>query len=128
MYNPPPGPQGGMPYPDLQPQDDNDKLMAALSYVVVVLMSIVILATDMKNKPFLKYHAYQSLVFGIAIWILPTVLSFVVIGLCLMPFAFIAQLYYAYLAYTKGIFTIPLITDLTAKLFKDFPVQQGGTL
>ena len=130
MQNPPPmyPSGGGMSSQDLQPQEDNDKIMAALSYILIVIMSVIILATDMKNKPFLKYHAYQSLVFGIAIWILPFVLSFVFIGFCLMPIAFLAQLYYAYLAYTKGVFTIPLITDLTGKLFKDFPGQTSGTI
>lgn len=129
-FTPGDGPQPPMEQPqfNLQPQDDNDKVVAALSYIFVVLVSIVILVTDMKNKPFLKYHAYQSLVFGIAIWILPTVLSFAVIGLCLIPFALVAQFYYAYLAYTKGTFTIPLITDLTGKIFKDFPMERPNTL
>lgn len=125
-----PQPPMGQPQPgfDVQPQEDNDKIIAALSYIFVVLVSIVILVTDMKNKPFLKYHAYQSLVFGIAIWILPAVLSFVFIGLCLIPIALVAQFYYAYLAYTKGIFTIPLITDLTGKIFKDFPIERPTAL
>lgn len=131
-YTPPSNPQSpsGQPQPQfgLQPQEDNDKLIATLSYIFVVIVSIVVLVTDMKNKPFLKYHAYQSLVFGIAIWILPTVLSFVVVGLCLIPFALIAQFYYAYLAYTKGVFTIPLITDLTGRIFKDFPIERPGTM
>ena len=38
-----------------------------------------------------------------------------------MPVLFIVQCYYTYLAYSKGIFTIPVITDLTAKVFPDFP-------
>jgi uncharacterized membrane protein len=131
-YTPPSGPfpptDQPQPLSGLGPQDDNDKIVAALSYLFVVLVSIVVLVTDMKNKPFLKYHAYQSLVFGIAIWILPTVLSFVFFGLCLIPFALVAQFYYAYLAYTKGIFTIPLISDLTRSIFKDFPVERPGTM
>ncbi len=131
-YTPPsdPLPPSGQPQPQfgLQPQEDNDKIIAALSYIFVVIVSVIVLATDMKNKPFLKYHAYQSLVFGLAIWILPIVLSFVFIGFCLMPFAVVAQCYYAYLAYTKGIFTIPLITNLTGQLFKDFPIERPGTM
>ena len=131
-YIPPSDPQFPSDQPQsqfgLQPQEENDKIVAALSYIFVVLVSIVVLVTDMKNKPFLKYHAYQSLVFGIAIWILPIVLSFVFIGLCLIPFALVAQFYYAYLAYTKGMFTIPLITDLTGKIFKDFPIERPETM
>ena len=113
---------------DLQPQEDNDKIMAALCYFLIVIMSVVILATDMKNKPFLKYHAYQSLTLGIALFVIYTILGITVVGLCLSPLLLLVQLWYTYQAYTKGVFTIPVVTDLTAKLFKDFPGQSSGTL
>jgi uncharacterized membrane protein len=119
---------GGMSSQDLQPQDDNDKIMAALSYVLIVIMSVVILATDMKNKPFLKYHAYQSLTLGIALFVLYVILSITVVGLCVAPLLFLVQLWYGYQAYTKGVFTIPVVTDLTGKLFKDFPGQTSGAI
>ncbi len=130
MQNPPPmyPPGGGMSSQDLQPQEDNDKIMAALSYVLIVIMSVVILATDMKNKPFLKYHAYQSLTLGIALFVLYVILSITVVGLCVAPLLFLVQLWYGYQAYTKGVFTIPVVTDLTGKLFKDFPGQTSGTI
>jgi uncharacterized membrane protein len=122
----PPG--GGMPSQDLQPQEDNDKIMAALSYILIVIMSVVILATDMKNKPFLKYHAYQSLTLGIALFVVYIILSITVVGLCVAPLLFLVQLWYGYQAYTKGIFTIPVVIDLTAKLFKDFPGQTTSAM
>ena len=130
MQNPPPmyPSGGGMSSQDLQPQEDNDKIMAALSYILIVIMSVVILATDMKNKPFLKYHAYQSLTLGIALFVVYIILSITVVGLCVAPLLFLVQLWYGYQAYTKGIFTIPVVTDLTAKLFKDFPGQASGTI
>ncbi len=130
MQNPPPmyPSGGGMSSQDLQPQEDNDKIMAALSYVLIVIMSVVILATDMKNKPFLKYHAYQSLTLGIALFVLYVVLSITVVGLCLAPLLFLVQLWYTYQAYAKGVFTIPVVTDLTGKLFKDFPGQTSGAI
>lgn len=134
-YTPPSDPQypGGQPQPQfgLQPTEDNDKLMAALAYVFPILMSIIILVTDMKNKPFLKYHAYQSLVLGIALtigWIIASVLTVVLVGCILMPILFVVQFYYAYVAYSKGIFTIPLITNLTGQLFKDFPIERPGSM
>jgi uncharacterized membrane protein len=120
-------PYGGPPM-GLQPQEDNDKILAAVSYIISPLMSIIILVTDMKNKPFLKYHAYQSLVFGIALiigWTLASFLAVFIVGCLLMPVLLVAQFYYAYLAYTKGIFTIPLVTDLTSKFFSDFPTNQN---
>ena len=130
MHNPPPmyPSGGGMSSQDLRPQEDNDKIMAALSYILIVIMSVVILATDMKNKPFLKYHAYQSLTLGIALFVLYVILSITVVGLCVPPLLFLVQLWYGYQAYTKGVFTIPVVTDLTGKLFKDFPGQTSGAI
>lgn len=106
---------------DLQPQADNDKIIAALAYIFAPILSIIILVTDMKNKPFLKYHAYQSLIFGLALVVVYVILTFTFVGLCLAPLLFVAQLYYGYLAYSRGIFTIPVVTDLAKNFFKDFP-------
>ena len=105
----------------LQPQEDNDKIIAALAYIFCPLLGIVVLVTDMKNKPFLKYHAYQSIVVGVALVALYIVLGITLVGLCASPLLIIGQFYFAYQAYAKGIFTIPLVTDLTKSLFKDFP-------
>ena len=130
MYNPPPAGQPQSPYgappPSIQPQEDSDKIVAALCYIFAPILSVIILVTDMKNKPFLKYHAYQSLTFGIAIavaWFIAIPLAAVLIGCFIMPVLLVAQLFYAYQAYAKGIFTIPLVTDLTSQFFKDF---EGG--
>lgn len=114
-------PFGMPPGQDLQPQEDNDKIIAALAYIFCPIVSIVVLVTEMKNKPFLKFHAYQSLVVGIALIVLYTILSITVVGLCLAPVLFIGQIYFAYMAYTKGAFKIPGVTDLTYNLFKDTP-------
>ncbi len=128
-YTPPTGqpPYGAPPPSNLQPQEENDKILAAVSYIIAPIMSIIILVTDMKNKPFLKYHAYQSLGFGVALIILYTILGITVVGLCVAPVLLVAQFYFAYQAYSKGIFAIPLLTDLTAKVFSDFPGGQDTT-
>jgi uncharacterized membrane protein len=114
-------PYGGPPDPNVPPQEDSDKIVAALCYLFAPWLSIIILATDMKNKPLLKYHAYQSLTFVLVSF----VVYVTVVGLCLFPFILIAHFYFAYQAYAKGYFVIPTITDWTAKLFKDFPQQQN---
>lgn len=111
-------------YPqNLQPQEDSDKIVAALAYIFCPILGIIMLVTDMKNKPFLKFHAYQSITFGVALvilWIIASFLSVFLIGCLIMPVLLVAQFYYAYVAYSKGVFTIPLVTDLTANMFKDF--------
>ncbi len=111
----------GQPPPDFQPQEDSDKIVAALTYLFTPWLSIIILATDMKNKPLLKYHAYQSLTFVLVSF----VIYCTVVGLCLSPFIVIAHFYFAYQAYANGFFVIPTLTDWTAKLFKEFPRQQN---
>ena len=111
-------PYGGPPQQDFQPQqEDSDKIIAALAYIFCPWVSVLILVTDMKNKPFLKYHAYQ----GLTLALVAFVLSCTVVGLCLLPFVLIAQFWFAYQAYATGYFVIPTLTDWTAKLFKDFP-------
>lgn len=115
-------PYGGPPQQDLQPQEDSDKILAALTYIFCPWVSILILVTEMKNKPFLKYHAYQ----GLTLALVAFVLSITVVGLCLLPFVLIAQFWFAYQAYATGIFVIPTLTDWTAKLFKDFPQQPSN--
>ncbi|MGD2207602.1 MAG: hypothetical protein PVH17_12585, partial [Anaerolineae bacterium] len=40
---------------------DNDKLMAALSYPIPIVAIIILLAEDMKARPFQKFHAVQAL-------------------------------------------------------------------
>jgi uncharacterized membrane protein len=115
---------GGPPLGEVQPQEENDKLIAAGAYVFWLLIGIVILVTDLKNKPFLRFHAYQSITFGIVMfvaWSIAGVLSFVLIGLCIMPVLFLIPFYFAYLAYSKGVFRIPLVTNLTYSIFKETP-------
>ncbi len=128
MQQPPPynqqPPFGMPPTSDLQPQEDSDKIVAALAYFFAPIVGVIILVTDMKNKPFLKFHAYQSITFGIALIILWTIASFltvVLIGCLIMPVLLAAQLWYAYQAYAKGVFKIPGVTDLTYNFFKDTP-------
>ncbi|MEW6231061.1 MAG: DUF4870 domain-containing protein [Chloroflexota bacterium] len=103
---------------------DQDKLMAALSYPIGFIVSLIILLTEGKNRPFQKYHAVQSLIFDIVLWVVIIVLSCVITpllgavtlgvgafcGFCPFLLWFIT-LYYAYLAYQGQYFTIPVITD-----------------
>lgn len=116
-------PFGGPPL-DVQPQEENDKLIAALAYIICPLLGIIVLLTDMKNKPFLKFHAYQSIVFGIAIaivWFISIPLIFIAVGCITGLVALVAQIFVAYQVYTKGIYKIPFVSDLTYNIFKETP-------
>ena len=44
----------------------DDKLWAALGYPIPIIPIIVLLMEDKKNRPFIKFHAIQSLIFNVA--------------------------------------------------------------
>ena len=90
----------------------DDKLWAALAYVFSPLVPIIILLMpDKKDRPFIKAHNVQALIYGIALNIIGVVTSGVLIGLCLWPLGIALQLYWAYQAYQGKLVTIPLLTD-----------------
>jgi uncharacterized membrane protein len=91
----------------------DDKLWAALAYVFTPLVPIIILLiADKKDRPFIKAHNIQALIWGIVLWVISLVLSPVFfIGCIVWPLGFIVQLYFAYQAYQGKLVTIPLLTD-----------------
>lgn len=110
----------------------NDKLMAAISYPIPLLAIIILLVENMRSRAFQKYHAVQSLVVSIAIWIILVIggclLSFILglmtsaiggiggfVAACLWPLLVILWLvlviYWAYQAYQGKYFEIPVVTD-----------------
>lgn len=96
----------------------DDRLWAALAYVFTPITPIIILLMqDKKDRPFIKAHNMQALVYGAAltiVWVLATTLSFGILGLCLSPLMFVAwlvALYWAYKAYQGEMVNIPVISD-----------------
>jgi uncharacterized membrane protein len=116
------------PAADIQP---NDRLWAILSYIFAPLVGIIAMLIDeVKNRPFARFHAMQSIGFGVAafaysfiftiIYICLTTITAGILGLCLWIGYFaplIPAIYYAYQASQNKYFKIPLVTD--------FMVQQG---
>lgn len=103
---------------------DNDKLMAALSYPIPLIALVILIAEDMKERPFQKYHAVQALAANVVLWVAIVVLgcilgalSFFVGGLCgLLPlFVWFVALYWAYEAYQGKYFEIPTLTEFLKK-------------
>ena len=90
----------------------DDKLWAALAYVFTPIVPIIILVMqDKKDRPFIKAHNMQALVWGVVLYIIVAITSAFVIGLCIWPIGLLIQLYWAYQAYQGQIVTIPLLTD-----------------
>jgi uncharacterized membrane protein len=98
---------------------DNDKLMAALSYPIPIVALIILIAEDMKNRPFQRFHAIQALAANIALWVIIALLScilgavtFFIGGLCGLGaiLLWFVTLYWAYEAYQGKYFEIPYLT------------------
>jgi len=94
----------------------DDKLWAALAYVFTPLVPVIImLMEDKKNRPYIKAHNMQALIWGVAFYLITTITSAFFIGLCLLPLGWILTLYWAYKAYQGNMITIPMITDFVKK-------------
>jgi uncharacterized protein len=98
--------------PSLGEVTSDDKLWAALGYVFTpIIPIIVLLLEDKKQRPFIRSHNMQALVWGVIFYIIVSVTSAFVIGLCLWPLGLILQIYWAYQAYQGQTVTIPVLTD-----------------
>jgi len=91
----------------------DDKLWAALAYVFTPLVPIIILLiADKKDRPFIKLHNMQALVWGIAVYVIVFLTSFIFgLGCLIWLVVFILQLYWAYQAYQGKTVSIPVISD-----------------
>ncbi len=91
----------------------DDKLWAALGYPIVILALVALLMEDKKARPFIKFHAVQSLAFNIALGVIAFVLSIVTLGfgaICI-PVFWLVLLWPAYDAYQGNYTEIPVITN-----------------
>lgn len=91
----------------------DDKLWAALGYPIPLIPIIVLLMEDKKGRPFIKFHAVQSLVFNIAIWVLIFVISLVTLGIGAIcaPLFWLVTLWPAYDSYQGNYTEIPVISN-----------------
>ncbi len=90
----------------------DDKTWALLSYIFTPLIPVVLLLIeDKKNRPFLKAHYPQALIWGLLIWIVSIPLSFVFIGLCTGLFGLVMSVIWGIKAYNGETVEIPVITD-----------------
>jgi len=97
---------------------NDDKLWAALAYVFTPIVPIILLLMEeKKNRPFIRAHNAQALAWGVVFYIVVTVTSFFLIGVCIWPLGLILELYWAYQAYQGKQNEIPVITN--------FVKQQG---
>ena len=99
---------------------EKNKAFAIIGYIIPILF-FVPLVTDAKNSPFAKFHANQQLdllLFEFIGWTVSAILSFVVIGVFLMPLVAIAGL----------VFMILGIVSAAKGEMKELPVIGGFKL
>jgi uncharacterized protein len=97
---------------------DDDKLWSLLSWIFTPLVPIIVLLLeDKKQRAFIKYHAMQALVLGVAGYIISSILAPVVIGCITGPLLLVYFIYLGIQAYGGKWVTIPVVTD--------FCVNQG---
>jgi uncharacterized membrane protein len=91
----------------------DDKLWAALGYPIPLIAIIVLFMEEKKDRPFIKYHAVQSLAANVAFFIIATVLAVVTLGfggIC-APVLWLVFFWWAYQSYQGEMFEIPFITN-----------------
>lgn len=95
----------------------DDKIWAALGYPIWIIALILLLMEDKKNRPFIKYHAVQSLALNVAIIIIGIIITVVTLGfgsICWGIF-WLLTIWPAIEAYNGKYLEIPVITDFIKK-------------
>jgi uncharacterized membrane protein len=109
--------------------NDNDRLMSLLAYILSVVVPIIILISEeMKNRPFQRYHAIQSLglsvaslIYGIVACLLYTLLTAIsagILGACLWVIflvPLVPMILYGIKAYQGEWVVIPVLTEFMKK-------------
>ena len=91
----------------------DDKLWAALGYPIPLIAIIALLMEDKKERPFIRFHAIQSLAFNIVLWVVIVLLSIPTIG-C-VSILWLITLWPAYDSYKGNYTEIPVITNFIKK-------------
>jgi uncharacterized membrane protein len=95
----------------------DDKLWALLSWIIWPLAVVVLLMEDKKSRPFLKFHAVNSLAFGVVASVLVTIIGTITIGfgfcLGIAPLGF--AIYWGVKAYNGEMVKVPFVTDFVHK-------------
>lgn len=91
----------------------DDRLWGLLSYILIILFgAIILLSEDKKNRPFLRYHAVQSIALGVVEVVAGGILSLIPVVNCIVPFVVLAiNIFYGIKANNGETFTIPVISD-----------------
>jgi uncharacterized membrane protein len=88
----------------------DDKLWAALGYPIFPIALIMLFMEEKKNRPFIKFHAVQSLALNVVLWVVVIILSVTVILAICDPVLWLLMIWPAILAYQGKYFEVPVVT------------------
>lgn len=87
---------------------EDDRLLAALSYVFTPLVPLILLLMeDKKGRPYIKANLYPALVLGVV----GIIASATIVGICLTVILWGFQLYWGYQVYQGQSVEIPLVSE-----------------
>jgi uncharacterized membrane protein len=91
----------------------DDKLWAALGYPIPLIAIIVLLMEEKKNRPFIRFHAIQSIAFNVVLWVLIFLVSTVTLGFGAVcaPLLWLVTLWPAFDSYKGNYTEVPVITN-----------------
>ncbi len=88
----------------------DDKLWAALSYVFAPIVGIIVLLMeDKKARPFIKFHAVQSIAVSIVMFIVVPIIAIPTLGCGSV--LYLVMFWWAYKAYQGEMVEIPVVTN-----------------
>ena len=95
---------------------DDDRLWAMLSYILSPIVPIILLLIpEKRDRPFLKAHVAQSLVFGVAVYLISALFGGIILGTIIRIAGFVFEIMWGLAANRGEYVTIPVITDLCKK-------------
>ncbi len=106
-----------VPPPPVTPEivsdaSSDDKLWVLLAYILTPIVPIIILfLEDKKNRPFIRAHNIQALIWGLIYVIVASVTAPFVVGLCIYPLGFLLSIYWGIQGYQGKYVNIPVLTN-----------------
>lgn len=95
---------------------DDDRLWTMLSYILSPIVPIILLLIpEKRERPFLKAHVAQSLVFGVAVYLISALFGGIILGTIIRIAGFVFEIMWGLAANRGEYVTIPVITDLCKK-------------
>lgn len=104
--------------------NDDVKVIGAIGYIILIVVPLFVLLTDKKNNKELLFHAWQSLLLTVALFIIGSGLSMVTLvapplACIFLPISFAPLLYLlfiAYKTYTGVKYMVPMLGEQAQKM------------